>query len=79
VGRWNFAVQESRTLDLFGGMEYSGCCWGMRLVARRFLSNLAGDYETGFFLQIELKGLAGLGEKTVEFLRMSIPGYDNEF
>jgi LPS-assembly protein len=75
VGKWNYAVKESRTLDLFGGVEYSGCCWGMRVVGRRFLSSLGGEYDTGFFLQLELKGLAGLGEKTVDFLRMSIPGY----
>jgi LPS-assembly protein len=79
VGKWNFAAKESRTLDLFAGVEYSGCCWGMRAVGRRFLSSLGGEYDTGFFLQFELKGLAGLGEKTVDFLRMSIPGYQSKF
>jgi LPS-assembly protein len=79
IGKWNFAVEESQTLDLFGGVEYSGCCWGIRAVARRFLSNIDGEYETGFFIQIELKGLAGLGGKTVDFLKMSIPGYEEEF
>lgn len=79
VGKWNFAIEEARSLDLFTGIEYNSCCWGMRIVARRFLSNLAGEYESGVFMQFELKGLAGLGEKTVDFLRTSIPGYENEF
>ena len=79
VGKWNYALEESRTLDLFGGIEYNSCCWNMRVVARKFLSNLVGDYETGFFMQIELKGLAGLGGKTLDFLRMNIPGYEDTF
>ena len=79
VGKWNFAVEESRSLDLFSGIEYNSCCWGLRIVARRFLSSLAGEYDTGVFMQFELKGLAGLGEKTVDFLTTSIPGYESEF
>ena len=79
VGRWNYAVEDDRTLDLFGGVEYSSCCWGVRAIGRRFLTSLNGEYETGFFVQIELKGLAGLGQKTVDFLRTSIPGYESGF
>jgi LPS-assembly protein len=79
VGRWNYAVEESKTLDFFTGVEYNSCCWGVRAVARRFLTNLEGEYETGFFLQFQLKGLAGMGEKTVDFLTMSIPGYLRRF
>lgn len=79
VGRWNFALEEERSLDLFGGIEYNGCCWGARVVARRFLSSLEGEFETGVFLQFELKGLAGIGQKTVDFLSLTIPGYESEF
>jgi LPS-assembly protein len=79
VGRWNYAVPESKTLELFGGVEYQSCCWGIRMVARRFLNNLDGDYSTGIFLQLELKGLAGIGEETVDFLSERIPGYETEF
>ncbi len=79
VGRWNYAVEEDRTLDLFAGVEYNSCCWGIRAIGRRFLTSLSGDYETGFFVQIELKGLAGLGQKTVDFLRTSIPRYESGF
>lgn len=79
VGRWNYAIPESKSLDMFAGIEYESCCWGVRAVARRFLTNLKGDYQTGFFLQLQLKGLAGLGQKTVDFLAQSIPGYKREF
>jgi LPS-assembly protein len=79
VGRWNFAVPESRTLELFGGIEYESCCFGIRAVARRFLNNLDGDFSTGVFLQIELKGLGGIGRNAVDFLTQRIPGYETEF
>ncbi len=79
VGKWNYALEEARTLDVFAGLEYNSCCWGVRIVGRRFLSNIEGEFESGVFLQFELKGLAGIGEKTVDFLNRSIPGYESEF
>ena len=79
VGRWNYAVPEGRSLELFGGIEYEDCCWGVRAVARRFLTNIDGEFDTGIFLQMELKGLAGIGKKTVDFLKQQIPGYQSEF
>ncbi len=79
VGRWNYAVPEGRSLELFGGVEYESCCWGVRAVARRFLSSVDGEFDTGIFLQMELKGLAGIGKKTVDFLKQQIPGYQSEF
>lgn len=79
VGRWNYAIPENRTIEIFGGIEYEDCCWGMRTVARRFLTDISGEFETGIFLQLELKGLAGVGKKTSEFLKRNIPGYEREF
>lgn len=79
LGRWNYAVPEGRSLDLFGGVEYESCCWSARFVARRFLANLNGEFQTGFFLQIQLKGLAGMGQQTVHFLEETIPGFRSEF
>jgi LPS-assembly protein len=79
VGKWNYAIETDRSLDLFAGIEYNSCCWGVRVVGRRFLSNIEGEFDSGVFLQFELKGLAGIGEKTVDFLSRSIPGYESEF
>jgi LPS-assembly protein len=79
VGNWNYAISENKSLDLFGGIEYNSCCWGMRAVARRYLTDIDGDFQTGVFLQLELKGLAGIGKKTVGFLEQKIPGYRSEF
>ncbi|MCI0400970.1 MAG: LPS assembly protein LptD [Gammaproteobacteria bacterium] len=79
VGRWLYSLQDTRTLEVFGGVEYNSCCWGLRAIFRRFVNDVAGDNQIGFFIEIELKGLAGLGRQTTTFLRESIPGYENEF
>lgn len=79
VGRWVYGLNENKSLDIFGGIEYDSCCWDMRVVARRFISNVEGGAQTGIFLQFELKGLAGIGRKTVDFLYQNIPGYTDEF
>ncbi len=79
VGRWNYAVPDGRSIETFAGVEFQDCCWGIRAVARRFLTDITGDFETGFFLQFELKGLSGVGKKTSEFLEQNILGYESEF
>lgn len=79
VGRWNYALPAHRTLEAFGGFEYNTCCWAMRAVARRYLNDVNADANTGIFLQLELKGLAGVGRGTGAFLERSIPGYRNRF
>lgn len=78
IGRWNYAIPEKRSLEIFGGVEYESCCWGFRAVARRFLTDINGTFDTGIFFQLELKGLSGLGRKTVDFLEQKVPGYESD-
>ena len=49
------------------------------MVFRRYLRNSEGDFDNGVFLQLELKGLAGIGRRTAAFLKRSIPGFQNTF
>ena len=79
VGRWNYSLPDGRTVDAFGGVEYDSCCWAARGLVRRFLRNNEGDFDNAIFLQMELKGLAGLGKSAGEFLKKNIPGYRNTF
>ena len=75
VGHWKHALTAGQPLEIFGGIEYKSCCWEARAVMRRFLAGIDGEFETGVFLQIELAGLAGVGDKTARFLQQYIPGY----
>jgi LPS-assembly protein len=79
LGRWNYSLENNRTLELVGGLEVDSCCWGLRLVGRRFIRNTEGDFDTGIFMQFEFKGLAGYGRGVGSFLRKSIPGYETYF
>lgn len=79
IGRWNYDLPREKSIEMFAGVEYNSCCWAFRAVGRRFLTNLNGDFQTGFFMQFELKGLAGVGQMTVDFLSQQIPGYKRGF
>ncbi len=77
VGRWNYSLTEHQSLEIFGGVEYDSCCWGFKLIARRFLTDSRGNFETGFLFQLDLKGLSSIGGKTVDFLKDNVRGYTN--
>ncbi|MBT8421005.1 MAG: LPS assembly protein LptD, partial [Gammaproteobacteria bacterium] len=79
VGRWIYALPESKTVEAVAGLEYDSCCWAARAVVQRFLNGTDNDFNNAFFLQLELKGLAGVGRKTGEFLTEIVPGYQNAF
>ncbi len=79
VGRWNFSLPERRSLETVAGLEYESCCWGLRLVARRFLRNAEGQFETGIFMQVQFRGLGGVGQDSASLLRRGIPGYIDPF
>jgi LPS-assembly protein len=77
-GRYVYSLRDDTTLDRFAGFEYRACCWRIRAVARRFISNREGTQETGFQLQLELGGLASVGNDANAFLEHSIRGYSPE-
>ncbi len=79
VGRWNYATAKNKSLEIFGGIEYDGCCFAFKTITRRFLTNINGDFDTGVFFYLEFKGLADTGHKTIDFLRQRIPGYEGNF
>jgi LPS-assembly protein len=78
VGRWNFSLDNQRTVEAFSGFEYESCCWGLRVVGRRYLSSDNAEYTSGVFVQFVLKGLTSVGDADA-LLGRSIPGYRDEF
>ena len=76
VGRWNYSLQEKRNLDLLAGLEYSDCCWALRMVARHYRDDPDDeDAKNSLFLELELKGLAGVGSNINSLLQDTIFGY----
>lgn len=75
LGRWNYSIENHKHLETFAGFEYESCCWAIRLVGRHYLQNTQNDYNSGIYLQFELKGLAGTGKATHTFLQQNIAGF----
>jgi LPS-assembly protein len=64
LGRVNYSLKDSDVLAAELGFEYESCCWGLRMVARRFLRNNEGDHRDAVYLQLVLKGLGRFGRRT---------------
>jgi LPS-assembly protein len=77
-GRMLYSLREDQTIESFAGFEYSSCCWGVRLVARDYVSRRSGGRDLGIYLQLELKGLSNVGLSTDSFLSRSIRGYSTD-
>ena len=74
VGRWNWSLRDSRTLEALAGVEYDGGCWAFRAVGHRFATAL-NTVNTSFFLQLELNGVSRIGSNPMDVLRRNVGGY----
>ncbi len=74
-GRRIYSFLDRRPIETFGGVQYRASCWGMRLVLRDSVSSRSGERDTGWYLQLELKGLSSVGSGADTFLQGSIQGY----
>jgi LPS-assembly protein len=75
VGRYKYSFQDKQTLEQFYGLEYESCCWGLRLVGRRFISTRDGTSDSSIGLQLVLKGMTSVGTKADRLLERGILGY----
>ncbi len=74
VARVNYSLKDDRVLAGLAGLEYNSCCWAFRVVMQR-LTTATQTTTTAFFVQLELKGLMGLGNNPLQVLQSTIPGY----
>ena len=83
IGRWLYDLEESRSLENLVGIEYRDCCWQLRLVSLRELSDRTGDglleADRRVFLQIQMLGLGGFSGRVESLLERSIPGYGRQY
>ena len=87
VGRYYYSVHDKRLLEAFAGVQYDSCCVAARLVARRWLNNASNPFndsiyipnnvkaENAVFFEVEFKGIGASGQRTQNFLRHAILGY----
>jgi LPS-assembly protein len=79
VGRYFYDLEEEQTIETFGGLQYDDCCWRLRLVGRQYRRPWDGledtETDTGVFLQVVMKGLAGFDGGVQSILEDGIHGY----
>ncbi len=84
IARWNQDLIHDRIIEALVGIEYQSCCWSMRLAARRWINDddiFSADKveeKDGIYFQIQLKGLAGIGQSLEGLLKDSIMGYQEQ-
>jgi len=77
VGRYNYSFRDKEALEQFVGIEYESCCWGLRLVTRRYITG-DGTRDSSIGLQLVLKGMTSLGTKADRLLEHGILGYSRD-
>ena len=75
VGRYNYSFRDEEALEELLGIEYESCCWGVRLVSRRYISSRDGTRDSSIGLQLVLKGLSSVGTAADRMLERGILGY----
>jgi LPS-assembly protein len=76
VGRWNFSLDDSKTLDTLAGFGYESCCWALQLVGRSYVNDVNGNSTNAVYAQVEFKGLTGTGSQVDNLLEHGILGYE---
>ena len=59
-----------RTPYAYAGLEYTSCCWGIRLTARHRIL-IDGSRDNSILFEFELSGLAKLGESEESPIKQS--------
>ena len=77
IGRWNQSLRFNQALETIAGFQYDSCCWTFRAIHRRYIDdNNVDETDERFMVQIEAKGLAGIGREIDDILKESILGYE---
>ena len=84
IGKWNYSLNLSRTIDTFGGLQYDSCCWAIRVFMQHYIKsedpdnpqNLDGPGTNSIMLQFQLKGLGGTNPNQISGLVSQVPGYN---
>ena len=79
LGSASYALEEDTTTELYTGLEFDTCCWSTRVVGQRYLTSGSNKHESSVVLQLEFKGLAGIGRGDDRSQSRPIPGYRNPF
>jgi LPS-assembly protein len=79
--RWSFAgnleysLRDKTSVDRLVGLQYESCCFAVRFGASEQVSRRDGTTDESYWLQLEFKGLAGIGTSARSRFESDILGY----
>ena len=74
LARYQYDLTNDTSLEETAGLEYSSCCWALRMVYQEGVDWEQGrDY--GVYVEFVLRGLGSLGKNIDQLLQKSIFGY----
>lgn len=82
LGLWQYDLRGDEIQEQVAGLQYEACCWKVRLFDRRFLADPddispgARRERSAIFIEIELKGLAGISSGVRSLLNNNMFGYN---
>ncbi len=76
VGRINYSFQEKQLIESIAGLEYNAGCWQARTLIQR-VETATAKANYALFFQLELGGLASIGNNPLSVIKRSVPGYVN--
>jgi len=79
IARWQYDYDMNTSLSTFVGVEYEDCCWAVRLGSQRAktISDIDTYIDNAIYIQFVLKGLTSFGSDYTDFVRTSVPGYQD--
>jgi len=85
IARSNYDFTYNAELDTFAGLEYTDCCYRVRVLARRwvdfdfssdFMADLSSDdYDNGIFIEVQLRGFGSISQRISNLLDKAMIGY----
>lgn len=84
LGSWGYNLSYKHPQTYFLGAQYNSCCWAMRALAGRTLTEVSqthhAKFNNVFYIQVLFKGLGTVGNNRLsKFLVSDIPGYHDSF
>ena len=74
VARMNYSLREKQLIESIAGLEYNAGCWQARTLIQR-VETATADANYALFFQLELGGLASIGNNPLSVIKRSVPGY----
>ncbi|MFM8233218.1 MAG: LPS-assembly protein LptD [Candidatus Methylopumilus sp.] len=77
IGRYNYDLKSSQTIEVLAGLEYDGGCWVARSIFDRISLPTTPEANYAFFVQLELNGIGSIGSdanRLNTYLYRNVPG-----